>query len=450
MANNTIEGNPTKRFFIDMITRDISVEDAIIDLLDNSIDGANQINHEDLSKFYINIEVSKDLFVIKDNCGGFSLERAMKYAFRFGRPDDVVSLKNSVGRFGIGMKRALFKMGKCFSVETKNNNDHFRVDVNVEDWCKKIKTLSTQENGNIKIDDWSFDCYTIDDLSIENGTIITIYDLKEEVKSLFVDDNFLNSLYNGITKMLCFSLSKGLHITLNKKQIKGFSEELLIPKESRPYFINGNVDGVHYKIVAGLGKIGEPKRSGWYIFCNNRLVVESDQTSLTGWGVNSIPKWHIDYVMFRGFVFLDSEETSKLPLTTTKKGLDASSIVYRKILPYMRNAMIKVTSFLKHVTGLKEEANEYRKMIGETSYKISIEEILNYTPDNNEEGEKSFLSPILDLQKISEKKDTVRVAYDVKKKIAEEAKNNAEVNSYKELGKTTFNYYIKMEGIKDE
>ena len=35
MNSNIIEGNPTKTFFIDMITRDISIKDAIIDLLDN-------------------------------------------------------------------------------------------------------------------------------------------------------------------------------------------------------------------------------------------------------------------------------------------------------------------------------------------------------------------------------------------------------------------------------
>ena len=36
-----------------MITRDISIEDAIIDLLDNSIDGANRINPIDYSNLYI-------------------------------------------------------------------------------------------------------------------------------------------------------------------------------------------------------------------------------------------------------------------------------------------------------------------------------------------------------------------------------------------------------------
>ena len=81
MAHNTIDGNPTKKFFIEMITRDISIEDAIIDLLDNSIDGANNINPNDYSGLEIELSVNSNEFSIRDNCGGFSLETAQKYAF---------------------------------------------------------------------------------------------------------------------------------------------------------------------------------------------------------------------------------------------------------------------------------------------------------------------------------------------------------------------------------
>lgn len=448
MNANIIEGNPTKKFFIEMITRDISIEDAIIDLLDNSIDGATQINPNDLSGFIINIEVGGDKLCIRDNCGGFSLDRAQKYAFRFGRPEDAPTIKNSVGRFGIGMKRALFKMGKKFSVESQHSNEHFGVNVDVEEWCNKVKQLTTQDGNSVEVDDWTFEARIIDTLNEEDGTTIIVTDLNEDVKSLFENEDFLNNLYVGITKMLCFSLIKGVKITLNGKLLIANCPELYVSENTRPYYIEGDIDDVHYKIVAGLGRIGDPKLSGWYVFCNNRLVLEGDQTSLTGWGVNSIPKWHIDYVMFRGFVFLDSQETSKLPLTTTKKGLDASSTMYRRILPHMRNSMIRIISFLKAITGLKEEANDYRKLIGETSEKMTVENVRVYS--SQFVGEKSFLAPELDMQKIAAKKDTIRVAYDVNKKTADVAKSNADVSSYKELGKTTFNYYIKMEGIDCE
>lgn len=448
MNTNIIEGNPTKKFFIEMITRDISIEDAIIDLLDNSIDGATQINQDDLSNFFINIEIDGDKLLIQDNCGGFSLERAKKYAFRFGRPEEAPTIKRSVGRFGIGMKRALFKMGKSFTVESQKDGEHFLVSVDVDSWCNKVTRMTTENGDIVEVDDWTFESTMVNYLNAENGTTILVTNLKDDVKALFEKDDFLSSLSNCITKMLCFSLIKGMNITLNHKPLYANCPELFMTENTRPYYIEGDVNDVHYKIIAGLGMIGDPKLSGWYVFCNNRLVLEGDQTSLTGWGVNSMPKWHIDYVMFRGFVFLDSPETSNLPLTTTKKGLDASSTIYRKIMPHMRNGMIKLTSFLKSITGLKEEANDYRKMICETSDRLNIVNIRNYYSDIL--GEKSFVAPELDLQKIAEKKDTVRIAYDVNKKTADIAKNNADVSSYKELGKTAFNYYIKMEGIDYE
>ena len=30
---------------------------------------------------------------------------------------------------------------------------------------------------------------------------------------------------------------------------------------------------------------------GWYIYCNNRLVMEADTSTITGWGISPIPKW---------------------------------------------------------------------------------------------------------------------------------------------------------------
>ena len=86
MEENIIQGNPTKTFFIEMITRDISIKDAILDLLDNSIDGANRINSLSYEGLYINVSISNDEFIVNDNCGGFSLDIARRYAFRFGRP----------------------------------------------------------------------------------------------------------------------------------------------------------------------------------------------------------------------------------------------------------------------------------------------------------------------------------------------------------------------------
>lgn len=39
-STDTAQASPTKQFFVSMLTRDISLADAILDLLDNCLDGA--------------------------------------------------------------------------------------------------------------------------------------------------------------------------------------------------------------------------------------------------------------------------------------------------------------------------------------------------------------------------------------------------------------------------
>lgn len=449
MNTNIIEGNPTKKFFIEMITRDISIEDAIIDLLDNSIDGANRINPNDYSGLEIRLVVNGNGFSIEDNCGGFSLETAQKYAFRFGRPEEAPVLHNSIGRFGIGMKRSLFKMGKIFVIETQSQNDHFKIEVNVDEWSKKEKLIYAEDGTEHSIDDWSFNYQIIDEEKLDfDGTKITITSLNKEVKDLFADSSFIRELADDIQRLLNFSLLKGLKIFLNGIELYGKRIELLMSDNVLPYYTDGVVNNVKYRVVAGLGEIGEPKDSGWYIFCNDRLVMEADTSSITGWGLTPNPKWHIDYVMFRGFLFLDSEETMNLPLTTTKKGIDATSEVYKAMLPLMQNAMVNVLDFLKKIPLMRDQANHYRQMLCDTIDKVAVVEIKNH--DFSGQIQKKFYQPELDLDMISQKKNTVRIAYDVNKDMALEARKYAEVGSFKELGEVTFDYYLQMEGLKHE
>ena len=83
-----INASPVKSFFVSMLTRDIRLEDAILDLLDNCVDGILRSKGGSGPKpyegFKADIVFSADFFSISDNCGGipWSLHR---YAFRMGR-----------------------------------------------------------------------------------------------------------------------------------------------------------------------------------------------------------------------------------------------------------------------------------------------------------------------------------------------------------------------------
>src|SRR5271170_1568236 len=153
-----IDATPTKEFFISMLVRDIDLVDAIADLFDNCVDGARRLkpngNYEGL---WVRIKASPFEFMIGDNCGGIPVVVARSYAFRFGRPEGALQTKHGIGQFGIGMKRALFKLGKKFTVESTSKGSSFTVKVDVEKWKEetnvwnfKFDELDEEESNDLE------------------------------------------------------------------------------------------------------------------------------------------------------------------------------------------------------------------------------------------------------------------------------------------------------------
>ena len=94
-----VNAEPTKRFFVEMLIRDIRLEDAIVDLVDNAIDSLMRRKGIDLpalvtdvadpslaseQSHFVNIKLDDAGFSIEDNCGGIELEDAKEHVFRFG------------------------------------------------------------------------------------------------------------------------------------------------------------------------------------------------------------------------------------------------------------------------------------------------------------------------------------------------------------------------------
>ena len=134
MAEKKVKANPTKEFFVNMLVRDILLKQAIIELIDNSIDGARKIkDNNDFEGLSIEVNFNNEKFSIKDNCGGIPLDVAENYAFRFGRPrTKKVEEAETTGIFGIGMKRALFKLGNFFTINSKTKTTEFEIELDVE------------------------------------------------------------------------------------------------------------------------------------------------------------------------------------------------------------------------------------------------------------------------------------------------------------------------------
>lgn len=367
-----VDASPTKEFFVDTITRDIALDRALADLVDNCIDGAKRLrdtghaNGEDIAggkkyeNLYARLTVNPNEFAIADNCGGIALDIARKYAFKFGRATGFTETPNSVGQFGVGMKRALFKMGRHFEVKTADANDSYRIDVNVQKWLGERS--------------WDFRIEGREDNSygrIQAGTSIRCWELYPGVSELFKQDYFLRNLVSRIRTAQQHFMRNGFAIYIN--------DEAIIPNEWQLQRGSG-IDPLHQRfddklgdgpslrtrIFAGVGPSNQAQ-AGWYVFCNGRCIVEADQSSATGWGDIAgtggigIPRYHNQFSRFRGYAFLDCVKSEKLPWNTTKTGLDYEDPAYRMLIGRLVSATRPVIDFLNELdreTDIEEQDRE--------------------------------------------------------------------------------------------
>jgi hypothetical protein len=85
----------------------------------------------------------------------------------------------------------------------------------------------------------------------------------------------------------------------------------------------------------------------------------NDKSSKTGWGTKGVtPGYHNQFISIAGVVFFRSKNSMKLPLNTTKRGIDTSSEVYHVALNFMRDGLKKFTSFTNRWKKQEEETQE--------------------------------------------------------------------------------------------
>lgn len=433
--------NPTKAFFVRMITRDISLADCILDLIDNSVDAAWQIkgakpnvfsNTTDLSDFHIEIAASGLKFSMRDNCGGITLDNAAQYAFTFGRDDQMEHDAYSIGVYGIGMKRALFKLGSSIQIRStygvtikgKTKHESFRVPIDVTKWLA-AKT-------------WDFDLEADQNLP-EPGLEISVGKLSESTSRAFGSPEFLLELRRVIARDYALHLHRGLKISLNGDAIKGWNIELRQSKDFQPLRdgFKDKESGVAVEIVAGMAapppESSEPEdvkdrdsRSGWYVVCNGRIVVAGDKSTVAGWGTAGWPKWHPQYEGFIGLIFFTSENAQALPLTTTKRSVDSSSALYQRSMPKMREISKEWIAY----TNQRKQFGEKARGLEEAAKPVVLYKIAK-------NAQVSFPKLVGRLQI-----KPANISYPVEKKRAEKlADALGDINmSYRDVGLRSFEY----------
>ncbi len=360
-----IQAGPVKRFFIDVLTRDIELSAAILDLVDNSVDSAHDLrpdgNYTGLS---IDIEASEKQFTIIDNCAGITLDAARNYVFRLGRPAGTEGSKSSIGQFGVGMKRALFKIGTSFQVDSVTDDSHFDVSLDVNEWEKDEKN-------------WLLDLHIHapgPNGYPARGTTIIVDRLIPAVSKALQDMVEGNKLREELRSKHRMAIERGLDITLNGSSLQPTPTILAItpdPTLLHPSIVrfptrdeHGNL--VEVEIYAGVfaesetDEEAEPEdvraaedKAGWYVFGNDRLLLAANKTELTGWGGSgNMPMFHNQFSRFRGYVYMRASESIALPWNTMKTGVESADPVWIKVRGEMIKAGLPV---IKMLNALKKE-----------------------------------------------------------------------------------------------
>ena len=412
------QGAPTKEFFVGMLTRDIELNDAILDLLDNCLDGVvrqkgisdKRNNPEYYYGFFSNITITKDVFIIEDNCGGIPRDVAEKYAFRMGRSSEKIDDDlPTVGIYGIGMKRAIFKIGKSAKVITRNNDSLYQVTVPL-DWASK-------EN------EWDFPIDELENDSIlpNGGTKIEITSINSGIVEIWGNDDkrnaFVNTLIKYIQQSYSFIIQKGFKIEINGEAVTPLPIQLLVSDNEagegiKPFLYKQSFDDVSVSLAIGFyapppspEDIDDEitlKRSssdaGWTVVCNDRVVLYNDKSHLTGWGEAGVPQYHTQFIGIRGIVIFESNNPKNLPMTTTKRGIDTSSNIYSVVKDRMRQGLKMFTDYTnrwkgqnagERVYSLAAKSIDIDKLVGpkddiETSNPIKFRQnkgALVYNPD---------------------------------------------------------------------
>lgn len=434
------DASPEKRLFISLLTRDIPLIAAFLDLIDNSINAAvepysarmrSADEYLDLlgepniqPGVDISLSISEQRIEIKDSASGISAMTAKEHVFKFGRGTEPANGTDRLSVYGIGLKRAIFKLGNKITMRSDHVDGGFDLKLDVAKWAKTSKqpwTFSITPRGAVPPE--------------QTGTSIVVTELYDEVKRRLSDGVFEGQLRDAIARTYAYYLAKLVAIRVNERAVDGISIDLGSNHGSSSF----KFGAVTCAISAGLGipQAGtyRERSSGWFVFCNGRAVISADKSPLTGWGGGGLPLYQPKHRPFLGTVFFVSEDPEQLPWTTTKSAINEDSAIWQMAKREMASLGRSVVSFLDSRytdEGTEIASKDLQEASGER--RISVLSAAVAKP--------KLFSPPKAIES-----DIIRIQYDAHvrdiKSIAKHLKKPGMSGS--DVGRHTFHYFLRNE-----
>ena len=440
MSDQNVKFYPAKRLFTEILTQDIQLEPALLDLIDNSVDAYTR--NDIKGKRKINIHISKEQVSITDTCGGIKREMLLDRVFRFGM-QSVETDKQTIGYYGIGLKRALFKLGNNVLFSTDDGSNFSQLKLDVKEWLEdeKVWQIPLQEAGKSKLK------------NKENGyTQIEINNLNESIKESFTTI-FLNNFKNKLSRYYTFFIDDKIDFYLNDEIVEPYNLDVTFSKELKPIRVKENVNGLLVDITTWVEPRSEARETqirgkrGFNIFMNNRLILANDISENTGWGSQPslLPIYHPLYNRFRGIVRIYTNDLSALPINTVKTNFNFEHNNYHAIVELITKYARPFIDYLSTI--FSEEKEELDKREEEiTSQQSDDVDKANIVSQNINEVEENIKQPSQPLKKAK----TTRIAFHKPKKKVDELKKHFECTSNTKLGEYLFDYVRDAEGFSDD
>lgn len=434
----TIEGRPTKSFFVDWLTRDITLTDCILDLIDNSLQSEIAKDRTDVSKLLLEeggpaaglrtsvaVKLSKTEFEVKDTSAGITSNDARTYVFRFGATEGS-SGSAGLGVYGIGMKRAMFKIGKDIKISSSTTEETFHVTIDAVKW-----------KGDDTNWDFAFDSPGPSANPDPNatGTTLRINKLNDGVGDFFGQVGFIEDLRTRISSTYSLFLRAGVSISVNDVLVPCELPPIASSEEIRPSRYSEKNGPVDILVISGLsGAAAESQGGGWYIFCNGRMILGPDRSWRTGWGTD-LPQFHPKYNDFVGYVYFRSVEPSSLPWTTTKEDIVFESSLYKRAYQEILVQSRPIISFLnKAYRGVPEESAEIRSIKG-SAQSVTVLQVPKTNSSFTVPSQRPTPDDLMYILYQRKRADLDRVRRRLKKPKL----------SAKRIGEETFDYFIRKE-----
>jgi hypothetical protein len=247
------------------------------------------------------------------------------------------------------------------------------------------------------------------------------------------------------------ALERGMEIYLGDSLIEPKAPVLLLGEEIAPIATSADLgvgaDVVTLHLYAGFVDIkdenadtDDPEQfrgsshSGWYLFCNDRMLLWANQGALTGWG-EEVARYHPQYRRFRGYALL-SGKSELMPWNTAKTNVDEDSPIWLATREHMVEALrecIKALNRVKRET--EQRPPEDRPMVQALNQAEPVR-LAQISP-----------SPKLSLPPVPPKiaSDSKTVRYGVPIGDYEEVAEALDVSTVSEVGRRTFYFFKERE-----